>query len=120
MMDVLQTAERRLERYNGASPAENRFYTLIMFDISDKKKYSTLTKLLKRYSCRIQNSVYEAYLRPLDIKRLIEGIEKLMESKRFFDPADKVRVYRMSGACSVTVFGECTDDDEDLQTNIFI
>lgn len=50
MMGVLCTAKRRFDRCLGASPAENRFYTLIMFDISGRKKYSLLTKLLKRYS----------------------------------------------------------------------
>lgn len=119
-MTMLQTAERRFDRCVGESPSENKFYTLIMFDISGRKKYSLLTKLLKRYSRRIQNSVYEAYLKPADIKRLTEGVERLMGSERYFDPGDRVRIYRMSGSCSAAMFGECEDNEEDLQPNIFI
>lgn len=91
-----------------------------MFDISNRKKYSLITKLLKRYSRRIQNSVYEAYLKPADMKELTEAIERLMGSERYFDSADKVRVYKMSGSCSAVLYGECADDDNDLRQNIFI
>ena len=59
-MSALETSTRHYGRKEGASPAENKFYTLIMFDISNRKKYSLITKLLKRYSRCIQNSVYEA------------------------------------------------------------
>ena len=49
-MSMLETSVRHYGRKEGASPAENKFYTLIMFDISNRKKYSLITKLLKRYS----------------------------------------------------------------------
>lgn len=120
MMGVLCTVKRRFDRCLGASPAENRFYTLIMFDISGRKKYSLLTKLLKRYSRRIQNSVYEAYLKPSDIKQLTEKIERLMGSERYFDPSDKIRIYQMSGSCSAVMFGDCACSDDDTRSNIFI
>lgn len=119
-MGMLQVTERRFDRYTGASPAENKFYTLVMFDISDKRKYSVLTRLLKRYSRRIQNSVYEAYLKPSDIRQLTEKIERLMGSERYFNPLDKVRIYRMSGSCSAIMFGECPDDGDDFRQNVFI
>lgn len=119
-MSTLKTSTRHYSRKEGASPAENKFYTLIMFDISNRKKYTLITKLLKRYSRRIQNSVYEAYLKPADMKELTEAIERLMGSDRYCNPADKVRVYKMSGSCSAALYGECTDDDSDLRQNIFI
>lgn len=119
-MSALEVSTRHYSRKEGASPAENKFYTLIMFDISNRKKYSLITKLLKRYSRRIQNSVYEAYLKPADMKELTEAIERLMGSERYYDPADKVRIYKMSGSCSAALYGECADDDSDLRQNIFI
>ena len=119
-MSALETSMRRYGRKEGSSPAENKFYTLIMFDISNRKKYSLLTRLLKRYSRRIQNSVYEAYLKPADVKELTEGVKKLMGSDRYFDPADRVRIYKVSGPCSAMLYGECADDDADLRQNIFI
>lgn len=105
-MGALRKATRHYGKHEGPSPAENKFYTLIMFDISNRKKYVLLTKLLKRYGRRIQNSVYEAYLKSSDIKRLVEDIERLMGSERYFDPADRVRVYRFSGGCNAVLFGE--------------
>ena len=54
------------------------------------------------------------------MKELTEAIERLMGSERYFDPADKVRVYKMSGSCSAVLYGECADDDNDLRQNIFI
>lgn len=119
-MSALETSTRSYGRKAGSSPAENRFYTLIMFDISNRKKYSLLTKLLKRYSRRIQNSVYEAYLKPADIKELTERVGKLMGSERYYNPADRVRIYKVSGPCNAVLYGECADDDADLQQNIFI
>ena len=118
-MSALEVSMRHYSRKEGASPAKNKFYTLIMFDISNRKKYSLITKLLKRYSRRIQNSVYEAYLKPADMKELTDGIERLMGSERYYDPADKERVYKMSGPCSAALYGECADDDSDLRQNIF-
>lgn len=119
-MSALETSTRQYGRKEGVSPAENKFYTLIMFDISNRKKYSLLTKLLKRYSRRIQNSVYEAYLKPADIKELTESVEKLMGSQQYYDSADRVRIYKVSGPCGAVLYGECTDDDSDLRQNIFI
>ena len=119
-MSALEVSTRHCSRKEGASPAENKFYTLIMFDISNRKKYSLITKLLKRYSRRIQNSVYEAYLKPVDMKELTEAIERLMGAEHYYDPADKVRVCKMSGSCSAALYGECADGDSDLRQNIFI
>lgn len=119
-MSSLVKEERRFDRHIGSSPSENRFYTLIMFDISERKKYSLLTKLLKRYGYRIQNSIYEAYLRPSDIKALTDKVEKLMSSERYYNSADKVRIYRMAGSCSASMFGECEVNEEGLCPNIFI
>ncbi len=60
----LQTTTLSLGRIAGASPAENRYYVLVMFDIADPKKYRLLMRILKRYATRIQKSVFEAQLKP--------------------------------------------------------
>ena len=120
MMGSLLKNNRSFGRVSGASPSENKFYVLVMFDISGRKKYSLLVKLLKRYSRRIQNSVFEAYLKSADIKELLDGIEKIMRSDRYFDSDDKVRVYKRSSACQAVVFGECDDSGIDLDENLFI
>lgn len=116
----LKKTDLSLGRIAGPSPSENKYYVLVMFDISETKKYTLLTKLLKSYCFHIQNSVYEAYLKPQDLKELVASIEKLMLSGRYFNPDDRVRVYRMSGGCSAVVYGPCSDDMALLEENLFI
>lgn len=116
----LSKTDLALGRITGASPSENKYYALVMFDISEIRKYTLLTRLLKRYCFHIQNSVYEAYLRPSDLRELVASIEKLMASERYFNPDDRVRVYRMSGGCSAVVYGPCGDDGALLEENLFI
>ncbi len=119
-MSGLIKTERSFGKVAGPSPADNKFYILVMFDVSDRKKYSLLTKHLKRYSYRIQNSVFEAHLRMSDYREMVAGIEKLMRSIRFFDANDRVRVYRVSNACEAVIFGEYSSEDIDLDENLFI
>jgi len=102
---------------SGSSPAEDRYYVVVIYDISDAKKYRMLVKTLQRYGTRIQKSVYEANLKRSQIKRMLEAIEKLMASEKYYNPSDNVRVYKISGGCDVTVFG--TYESNILEENIF-
>lgn len=101
-----------------STPSESTYYVLVLFDISDSKKYRCLTRILKRYGTRIQKSVFEAQLRLSQIKELTGAIEKLMVATRFYNSDDNVRLYRMASNCELTVFGryESTLTEE----NIFI
>ena len=118
-MKQLEKQEVAVGRVTGPSPKDNKYYVLIMFDISNSKKYRLLTKILRRYAMRIQNSVYEAYLRTSDFERLIEGVERIMDSERYFDPEDRVRVYKVSGGCSETIYGPGPDSTLPVENNIF-
>lgn len=118
-MNKLQKCERSYGRVVGAVPAETKCYVLIMFDISDIKKYNVLTKLLKRYAYRIQNSVYEAYMTPSNYRSLVCGIDKIMSSKRYFNPNDRIRLYRMTGSCGALVYGPCNSELSESEENIF-
>ena len=119
MMELAKT-ERSFGKVAGASPAENKFYVLVMFDVSDRKKYTLLVKHLKRYSYRIQNSVFEGHLKLSDYRALVAGIERLMRSERYFDASDRVRIYKVSSACDAVIFGECGYESIDLGENLFI
>lgn len=55
-----------------------------------------------------------------DFKKLLDGIEKLMRSKRYFDANDKVRVYKISNGCQAVIFGESNNYSFDLDANLFI
>lgn len=63
---------------------------------------------MNRYATRIQKSVFEAHLKPRQIKEMTDSIERLMGTERYFDTNDNVRIYRLSSRCDVTVFGTCT------------
>ncbi|NHM16474.1 CRISPR-associated endonuclease Cas2 [Eggerthellaceae bacterium zg-887] len=117
MGDRLKKTEFAPGRITGASPSENRYYVLILFDISNQKKYRALVKILKRYGLRIQKSVFEAQLKTPQIRDLVLSIEALMGSERFYDPGDNVRVYKIAGNCDVVAFGSCGTSI--LEENIF-
>ncbi len=119
-MTELAKRERSFGKVPGASPAEHKFYVLVMFDVSGRKKYSLLVRILKRYCYRIQNSVFEAHLKMGDFKELVSRIERLMRSERYYDAADKVRIYRISSTCEAVVFGECENAGIGLDENLFI
>lgn len=119
-MNKLSRTERTFSKSIGSSLSENKYYVLIMFDISDRKKYFLLTKTLKRYANRIQNSVYEAYLKFAHIKGLIRDVENLMKSEKYFNSADKVRIYKLTGTCSSVIFGEFIEERTDRSVNLFI
>lgn len=107
-----------LLRIEGASPADHRCYTLVLFDIADSKKYGRLIKNLKRYCVRIQKSVFEAYLRQGQINELESDIQKLMCSSRSYNPDDRVRIYKLSGRPCATIFGAY--EPIGLEENIFL
>lgn len=106
----LQVSNLTLGRQAGGSPAESSYYVLVLFDIADSKKYRLLLRVLKRYAVRIQKSVFEAWLKPRQIKEMSEAIEGLMSSERYYDPDDNVRVYRMASGCTAVVYGTCATD----------
>lgn len=95
-----------LQRIEGPSPAEHRYYVLVLFDIGDAKKYGRLIKVIKSYCTRIQKSVFEAYLRNRQIESLEKEIAAIMLSDRYYSPDDRVRIYALSGKPNVTIFGE--------------
>jgi CRISPR-associated protein Cas2 len=114
----LDKASLTLGKLSGASPADDRYYIIVFFDISDAKKYRALVKTLKNYGSRIQKSVFEAQLKKAQIKTLTASIEKLMASEKYFDPSDNVRIYKIAGSCDATVFGSC--ESTILEEIIFI
>ena len=114
----LQVTHLSPGRTAGTSPAEHRYYFLILFDIAEPKKYRMLMKILKRYAKRIQKSVFEAQLKPGQIREMTAAIEGLMGSERYYDPDDNVRVYRVAGNCEATVYGVC--HTVEVEGDIFI
>lgn len=115
---ALKVARLFPQRVKGASPSEDRYYVVILFDISDPKKYRALIHILNSYATRIQKSVFEALMKGAQIEGLISSIERLMSKPQFFNSKDNIRIYKVSGHCDITVFGECTATSS--EENIFI
>lgn len=100
----------------GASPATNKFYVLVFFDISEIKLYQRLIKVIKKYADRVQKSVFEAYLTSAQIKDLINELEYILSGN--IAQSDVVRVIRISGHCDVVELGNCVDNT--YEDDIFI
>jgi CRISPR-associated protein Cas2 len=102
----LKKTELSINKRPGSSPAEDYYYVLLFFDISEPKKYRQLIKILKSYSFRIQKSVFEAHLKSKQFLDAVSKIRSLMNSERFYNPNDNIRIYKIFGSCYLTVFGE--------------
>ena len=117
-MSRVTTTKLTLGKVPGSSPSDDLYYCLVMFDIANQKKYRRLLKLLQRYGQRIQKSVFEGQISDFQYRNLVNGVEKIMSSSRYYHPDDNVRIYRIAGNCSATVFGKCSS--RVYEENIFI
>lgn len=118
MTGKLKVHELSISKQSGSSPAEDRFYVTVLFDITKPRKYRKIIKILNGYSDRIQYSIFEAYLRKDQIRILIASLREVMASREFFDAEDRIRVYKIAGNCELTVFGEYVDNTP--QSNVVI
>lgn len=118
MSSLLKVSHDFPSKVKGTSPSEDRYYVLVLFDISDQKKYRVLVKILKSYGNRVQKSIFEAQIKKTQIRALKASVERLMSSERFYNPDDNIRVYEISGYCEMTVFGE--RNSTLIEENIFV
>lgn len=113
----LQESYTMPAKLRGASPSEDRYYFLVLYDISDPKKTRLLVKILRRYGIRVQKSVFEGHVRQTQMKEMTKEIKRLMASERYFDPDDNVRIYKIAGECELCVFGNY--ENQVPEENIF-
>ena len=62
--------------------------TLIVYDIADNRRRYKLSKLLEGYGRRVQESVFECFLTPLEMERLYQQV-----AGRLNHHEDNVRFY---------------------------
>ncbi len=67
---------------------------LIAYDISDVKRRNRLADLLERYGRRVQLSVFECDLNPLQVQELLPLMKSIIKSR-----ADRVQIYYLCLAC---------------------
>lgn len=107
-----------LRKLPGASPAVDRYYVLVLFDISDQKKYRHLVRVINKFCLRAQKSVFEGYLTKGQIGDLSGAIESLMFRGGWQNDEDNVRIYVISANCEVVVLGKY--DDNFVEEDIFL
>ena len=115
-----KVADITISGIKGASPSETKVYVLILFDISNDKKRQMLVKTLKSYANRIQNSVFDAYLRRRQIRDLKKSLTRICANKTLDSQSDQIRIYEISSNCEMTVFGKCECVHTVFEDDVFI
>lgn len=80
--------------------AERGFY-ILTYDIVDDKRRLKIAKIMESMGDRVQYSVFEAYLTPPELQKLLKRVGKVMMAKE-----DSVRVYFLCNACREKVHTE--------------
>lgn len=67
---------------------------VVSYDIPDDRRRTRVMKTLKDYGAHVQYSVFECDLKPDDLKRMRERLERLIDKRQ-----DNVRFYRLCENC---------------------
>lgn len=86
--------------WNSTETKEKKIFCLVIYDIVSNKRRIKFAKTMSGYGFRVQKSAFEAMIRPVVYKKMIEEIPKLID-----DTEDSIRIYRIVGSGEVTVFG---------------
>jgi CRISPR-associated protein Cas2 len=73
--------------------AEPGFY-VITYDIVDDRRRLKLAKYLESVGDRVQASVFEAYLTPVELDKMLKKAGKILDAEE-----DGLRVYFLCSAC---------------------
>lgn len=76
---------------------ERKFYVLA-YDISNDKRRNKIAKLCESTAVRIQGSVFEAYLSPSELEKLVKKAKNIMQEKE-----DSLRIYMLCEACRAKI-----------------
>ena len=72
----------------------DRLNILVSYDITDDRRRNRLVKVLKDYGSRVQYSVFELQVKPLQLGELQERIESIININE-----DNVRYYTLCASC---------------------
>jgi len=73
--------------------AKTDFYVLA-YDIVDDRRRAKIAKLMEAVADRVQGSVFEAYLGPPELEKLLKKVKRHLEESE-----DSLRVYYLCEAC---------------------
>lgn len=69
-------------------------WVVISYDIPDDRRRDRVCRTLKDFGTRVQYSVFEAELRPADLRRLMDRLRRLIEPRE-----DSMRFYFLCQGC---------------------
>jgi CRISPR-associated protein Cas2 len=69
------------------------FY-VIVYDIVNDRRRLKVAKLLEQVGERVQDSVFEAWLLPSDLHKLVRRLERQVEPEE-----DSIRIYALCAVC---------------------
>jgi CRISPR-associated protein Cas2 len=71
-----------------------RSFFVVVYDVADDKRRSKVAKYAESLGERVQKSVFEVYLTPEELSKMLKKMARLIHSKE-----DSVRVYDLCSAC---------------------
>jgi len=77
--------------------AERAFY-VVAYDIVADKRRVKVARALEAIGDRVQGSVFEAYLTPAELEKLLKKVGKLLNAEE-----DSLRAYLLCSACRTKV-----------------
>lgn len=72
---------------------ERTFY-LLTYDIADPKRLTKIARRMEAVAERVQDSVFEAYLAPPELHKLLVQTTRVMKEEE-----DSLRIYALCAAC---------------------
>lgn len=72
---------------------ERNFY-VVVYDVVDDKRRFKVARYLESIGDRVQKSVFEVYLTPMELEKLLKRARKLINERE-----DALRVYNLCNAC---------------------
>jgi CRISPR-associated protein Cas2 len=73
---------------------------LIAYDITDPPRLNRVARFLKKHAFRVQYSVFAAELSQKQLRRVLAGLEAIIDPR-----SDDVRAYPVPHECEVTLIG---------------
>jgi CRISPR-associated endonuclease Cas2 len=83
-----------------SSGAVTKTFCLVIYDVADDKRRTSLAKILSGFGYRVQESAFEAMLTKAQLTKLLIKIE------RFSKEEDNIRIYKIRGHAAVNFYGE--------------
>lgn len=91
---IVPTVEEWTVAENAAAERRRRQWVVISYDSPHDRRRTKVLKALEGYGERVQYSVFECEVRPVDLPRLRERLESLLQADE-----DDIRLYPLCENC---------------------